>query len=164
MADFSSLKNVKLLIMDVDGILSNTHIYLGSDDEWKRFYSIRDGVGIKRIQEAGYKTAIITGSKAKDVRKRAEGLGIDFFYEGALDKEPSFARLQEESGFSPSEMAYIGDEVYDIPLLKAVAFSATVPEAWEDVLEVVQYVTQRTGGNGAVREVCELILKHGHFA
>ncbi|MGZ3744988.1 MAG: KdsC family phosphatase [Pseudobdellovibrionaceae bacterium] len=158
------LRNVKILVLDVDGVLTDCRIWMDSDGEWKRFYSIRDGVGIKLLIEAGYKIAVITGSKAEDIRQRVKNLGIQFFYEGAADKVPSFLELQKDSGFQAEEMAYIGDDIYDIPLLKNVAFAATVPEAVEEVLAVAQYVTKRPGGNGAVREVCDLIYKHGAFS
>ena len=91
-------------------------------------------------------------------------LGFDFFYEGAADKWPSFEKLQVESGFKPSEMAYVGDDVFDIPIIKAVAFGATVPEAVDEVIEIANYVTKRPGGNGAVREVCDFILKYGFYS
>jgi 3-deoxy-D-manno-octulosonate 8-phosphate phosphatase (KDO 8-P phosphatase) len=163
MSDIKTLKDIKLLIMDVDGVLTDTRIFLDSNGEWKRFFSIRDGVGIKEIHERGYKTAIITGSKALDIRERAKMLGVTYFYEGFLEKGPAFEKLIKESGLTPQQMLYIGDDIYDIPLLKAVAFSATVPEAVDEVKAIAHYITSRPGGLGAVREVCDLLLKHGHF-
>lgn len=159
----TKLKNIKMLVLDVDGVLTDTKLWYDGR-EWRRFFSIRDGVGIKRIMEAGYKTAVITGSKAEDIQARVKSLGINYFYEGALDKEPSFLRLQQESGIRPEEMAYIGDDIFDIPMIKAVAFGATVPEAVDEVLEVAHYVTRRPGGCGAVREICDFIYKYGAFA
>lgn len=158
------LNKIKMLVMDVDGVLTDCRIWMDSNQEWKRFFSIRDGVGIKSLQEKGYKTAIITGSKSKDIRERAKVLSIDYFYEGALDKEPSFESLILDSGLSADQIAYIGDDVFDIPLLKKSAFAATVPEAVCEVAKSVHYVCQRPGGNGAVREICDLILKHGFYA
>lgn len=153
-----------MLVMDVDGVLTDCRLWMDSEGEWKRFYSIRDGVGIKRLIESGYKLAVITGSKAEDIRQRVKNLGIHFFYEGAADKVPSFLKLQKESGLHAEDMAYIGDDIFDIPLIQEVAFGATVPDAVEEVLEVAGYVTKRPGGNGAVREVCDLIYKHGAFS
>lgn len=150
-----------MLVLDVDGILTDCRLWMDSNGEWKRIYSVRDGVGIKLLIEAGYKLAIITGSKAEDVRARAKMLGFHYFFEGALDKLPSFQDLQKQSGVKPDEMAYMGDDIFDIPLLKAVAFSATVPEAVDEVIEASDYTTRRPGGNGAVREVCDYILKYG---
>ncbi|WP_295905290.1 KdsC family phosphatase [uncultured Bdellovibrio sp.] len=154
------MKNIKMLVLDVDGVLTDTRIWFDGK-EWRRFFSIRDGVGIKRLIDSGYKIAVITGTKAEDIRTRVKNLGIQYLYEGALDKEPSFLQLQQESGVKPEEMAYIGDDIFDVPLLQTVAFGATVPEAVDEVLEVADYVTRRPGGMGAVREVCDYIYKYG---
>lgn len=160
----AKLHNIKMLVLDVDGVLTDCRIWMDTNGEWKRFFSIRDGVGIKRLIESGYKLAVITGSKAEDIRQRVKNLGIQFFFEGAADKVPSFIELQKQSGLRPEEMACVGDDIFDIPLIQAVAFGVTVPEAVEDVIEVADYVTKRPGGNGAVREVCDLIFKHGAFS
>ncbi|MEY4617111.1 MAG: hypothetical protein RJB66_2071 [Pseudomonadota bacterium] len=164
MEHIRKLNKIKLLIFDVDGVLTDSRIFLDSDGEWKRFFSIRDGVGIKEMQKLGYQTAIITGSKSKDIAARAKSLGITYFYEGFLDKEPAFVQLQKESQINPSEMAYIGDDIYDIPLLKEVGFSATVPEAVAEVKAIVDFITERPGGLGAAREVCDQVIKHGYFS
>ena len=153
-----------MLVLDVDGVLTDCRLWMDSNGEWKRIYSVRDGVGIIALIAAGYKLAIITGAKATDVRARAKMLGFHYFYEGAMDKWPAFEQLQKESGIAPSEMAYVGDDVFDMQIIKSVAFGATVPEAVDEVLEVAQYVTKRPGGNGAVREICDVILKYGHYA
>lgn len=153
-----------MLVLDVDGVLTDCKLWMDSDGEWKRIYCVRDGVGIKRLIEAGYKLAVITGAKAVDVRARVQMLGIHYLYEGAADKVPSFLALQKESGLTPEEMAYVGDDIFDIPLIKKVGFGATVPEAVDEVIESAQYVTKRSGGNGAVREVCNFILKYGYYA
>lgn len=153
-----------MLVLDVDGILTDCRLWLDSNNEWKRIYSVRDGVGLKALNEKGYAVAIITGSKAHDVRERAKMLDVKYFYEGALNKIPAFEDLQKVSGCKPSEMAYMGDDFFDIPLLKQVQFSATVPDAMEEVLDTVNYVTKRPAGNGAVREVCDYILKYGFYS
>lgn len=162
--DIQKLKSIKMLVLDVDGILTDCKLWLDSDNNWKRVYSVRDGVGIKDLINSGYQLAVITGSKAHDVRERVKMLGIQHFFEGALDKIPSFQQLQEATGLKPNEMAYMGDDYFDIPLLKQVQFAATVPEAIDEVIESVHYVTKRTGGNGAVREVCDYILRHGYYS
>lgn len=153
-----------MLVLDVDGILTDCKITLDSNGEWKRFYSVRDGVGIKALIENGYKVAIITGANAIDVRARVKMLGIHFLYEGSTDKTPAFLDLQQKSGLSPDEMAYMGDDYFDIPLLEKVKFSATVPDAMDEVVSMVQYITKRPAGNGAVREICDYILKYGFYA
>lgn len=162
--DVQKLKSIKMLVLDVDGVLTDCRLWMDSNGEWKRIYSVRDGVGIIALAEAGYKLAIITGAKATDVRARAKMLGFHYFYEGAMDKWPAFEKLQAESGLKPEEMAYVGDDVFDIPLLEAVGFGATVPEAVEEVIDCAQYVTKRPGGNGAVREICNFILKYGFYS
>lgn len=162
--DVQKLKPIKMLVLDVDGVLTDCRLWMDSNGEWKRIYSVRDGVGIKELAAAGYKLAIITGAQATDVRARAKMLGFDFLYEGAVDKWPSFEKLQKDSGLTKEEMAYVGDDIFDIPLLKAVAFGATVPEAVDEVIEVADYVTKRPGGNGAVREICNFILKYGYYS
>lgn len=162
--DVQKLKPIKMLVLDVDGVLTDCRLWMDSNGEWKRVYSVRDGVGIKELSAAGYKLAIITGAQATDVRARAKMLGFDYFYEGAMDKWPSFEKLKQESGFSSEEMAYVGDDIYDIPLINAVGFGATVPEAVDEVIEVADYVTKRPGGNGAVREICNFILKFGYYS
>lgn len=162
--DVQKLSSVKMLVLDVDGVLTDCRLWMDANGEWKRIYSVRDGVGIKALAEAGYKLAIITGAKATDVQARAKMLGFHYFYEGALDKWPSFQQLQADSGLKPAEMAYVGDDIFDIPLLKSVGFGATVPEAVDEVIENAQYVTKRPGGNGAVREICQFILKYGYYS
>ncbi len=164
MYDQNKLSKIKMLVLDVDGILTDCRIFLDTNGDWKRFYSIRDGVGIKALIENNYKVAIITGSTAVDVRARVKMLGIHFLFEGALNKIPPFEELQKQSGLSPDEMAYMGDDTFDIPILEKVQFAATVPDAMEEVIPVVDYISKRPAGNGAVREVCELILKYGFFA
>jgi 3-deoxy-D-manno-octulosonate 8-phosphate phosphatase (KDO 8-P phosphatase) len=162
--DIQKLKTIKMLILDVDGILTDCKITLDSNGEWKRFYSVRDGVGIKALIENNYKVAIITGANAIDVRARVKMLGIHYLYEGKTDKMPAFEDLQKVSGLSPDEMAYMGDDFFDIPLLEKVKFSATVPDAMDEVISTVQYITKRPAGNGAVREICDYILKYGFYA
>lgn len=153
-----------MLALDVDGILTDCRIFMDSSGEWRRFFSIRDGYGIIRLQEMGYKTAIITASKAQDIKERAKTLKIDHFHHGNFDKITEFTELLRASGLKAEEVAYMGDDVFDIPVLKEAGFAATVPEAMEEVFPAVQYTTQRAGGNGAVREVCEMIIKYGAFS
>ena len=158
------IQSIKMLVLDVDGILTDCRLWMDSNGDWKRIYSVRDGVGIKALIESGYKLAVITGAKAEDVRSRVKMLGIHYLFEGALDKRPPFEQLQKDSGIKPFEMAYMGDDFFDLPILTTVQFSATVPDAMEKVLGVVDYVTRRPAGNGAVREVCDIILEHGFYS
>jgi 3-deoxy-D-manno-octulosonate 8-phosphate phosphatase (KDO 8-P phosphatase) len=153
-----------MLILDVDGIMTDCRLWMDANGQWKRVYSVRDGVGIKALIESGYQVAVITGSTAEDVRARVKMLGIQYLFEGALNKIPPFLELKKQSGIHPNEMAYMGDDYFDLPILNEVQFSATVPDAMEDVLEAVQYVTRRPAGNGAVREVCDYILRYGFYS
>jgi 3-deoxy-D-manno-octulosonate 8-phosphate phosphatase (KDO 8-P phosphatase) len=162
--EIEKLKSIKMLVLDVDGVLTDCRVWMDSNGQWKRIYSVRDGVGIKRLIDAGYKVAVITGSESEDVRARVKMLGMHYFYEGALDKEPSFAKLLVESGLQASQIAYVGDDIYDIPLIQASGIGVTVPEAVDEVLDAADYVTRRPGGNGAVREICDYILKYGAFS
>lgn len=158
------LRRIKLLLLDVDGVLTDCRVFLDSNGEWKRLFSIRDGYGIKRLTESGYQVGVITGSKSKDIQERVKALGMHFFVEGTLDKKPAFDLILKQAGLSADEVAFVGDDDFDLPVLRAAGFAATVPEAMEEVLESVHYITSRPGGNGAVREVCEMILNFGAYS
>lgn len=162
--EISKLKNIKMLVLDVDGILTDTSVWMDSNGEWRRAFSIRDGSGIVRLVEHGYKIALITGSKSEDIRSRVKVLGIHYLFEGYKDKLPAFLELETQSGIKASEMAYMGDDYFDIPILERVGFAATVSDAMDEVFEVVHYIAKRPGGRGAVREVCDFIYKYGAFA
>jgi len=158
------INSIKMLVLDVDGIMTDCRLWMDSNGQWKRIYSVRDGVGIKALIDSGYQVAVITGATAEDVRSRVKMLGIHYLFEGALNKIPPFLELQKQSGISVNEIAYMGDDHFDLPVLKAVQFSATVPDAMAEVISEVHYVTSRPAGNGAVREVCDYILKYGFFS
>ncbi len=155
------LSKIKMLVTDVDGVMSNGQIFLGSDGDWRRMYSVRDGAGIVFLREAGYKTGIITGALAADVKKRAEHLKFDYFYNGKTDKGPAFDEIKKLTGYTNEEISYIGDDIFDIPLLRQAGFAATVPGGMDPVKEVCHYITRRPEGDGALRELCDLILKYG---
>jgi 3-deoxy-D-manno-octulosonate 8-phosphate phosphatase (KDO 8-P phosphatase) len=155
------LSQVELLALDVDGVLTDARIFLSDSGEWRRSFSIRDGYGIKKLKESGYKIAIITGSKAKDIKERAKVLEVDFLYEGFSEKLPALEKLEKDSGIPAKNWAYMGDDEFDIPVLERVGFAATVSDAMDKVFELQPYVAKRPAGNGAVRELCELILKFG---
>lgn len=154
------LQNIRMLVLDVDGIMTDCRIFMDGDNEWRRMFSIRDGYGLAQLKKAGFKTAVITGSKARDIQERVRHLKIDFFFEGNLEKLNCLEELSQTSGVAYNQMAYMGDDDFDIPVLKVVGFAATVPDALEDVLKISHYVTKRPAGNGAVREVCELLIKN----
>ncbi len=153
------LSQIKLALFDVDGIMTNGHIFLNSQGKWRRFFNIRDGYGMLKLQEAGVSTGIITASDAEDVQIRFEFLKVDYFYDKRKEKLSAFLEILDKSGLKPSEVSYMGDDLPDIEVLQRVGFAATVPGAVADVKEVCQYVTQNEGGMGAVREVCDMIRK-----
>lgn len=156
------LSRIRLLCLDVDGVLSDGHLYFLGEDEsgprWGMRFAVRDGVGIKRLQAAGVEVAILSEGALPGSQARARSLGVRHAYFGLKDKLSRFAALCQELGVSAEQAAFVGDELSDLPLLRAVGFAATVPEAVSDLHRAVHYITQRAGGAGAVREVCELIL------
>ncbi|MCS6838583.1 MAG: HAD hydrolase family protein [Bdellovibrionaceae bacterium] len=155
------LSQIKLLLLDVDGILTDCRVFMDSSGQWRRLFSIRDGYGIRMLIEAGYQVGFITASKAQDIEERAKVLEIHYFSHGSLDKLPAFEKILAEAGLKEQEVAYMGDDLFDLPVLKRVGFSATVSDAIDSVVRAVDYIATRPAGNGAVREVCDLILKYG---
>ena len=155
----SRLKKLKLLILDVDGIMTDGRIFWLEGHGWTRHFHIRDGYGLKLLMKAGIEIAIISGGDSKDVRTRMEFLKISHVFLGDEDKLKALQKICEATGFSCDQMAFMGDDLYDIPVIEKVGFSATVPNAVEPVRERVHYITQAEGGWGAVREVADAIRK-----
>lgn len=154
-----AVNNISVLIMDVDGILTDGGIiYDENGHETKRF-DVKDGLGIKLGQKYGIEFVIISGRKSTVTDIRAEELGIERVFTGVRDKLACYEDLKREIGVSDSEVAYIGDDLNDLTLLKKVGFSATVSDAFDYMRENVDFVTVRKGGKGAVREFIEEILK-----
>lgn len=162
--DTANLRGIKAVVMDVDGILTDCKIWMDASGEWRRAFTVRDGIGIKRIVRAGYAVGWITGSKAQDIQARAQMLGVGFLSDGQEDKQSAFADFCARNGCSPGDVAYIGDDLPDLPLLASAGFSVTVPSAVPEVLDAVDYVTTYDGGEGAARELCDLIFKFGFYA
>jgi 3-deoxy-D-manno-octulosonate 8-phosphate phosphatase (KDO 8-P phosphatase) len=152
------LKQIRALVMDVDGVLSDGTLWMEADGSWRRAFSILDGLGLKRLMQANYKVGWITGSKAPDIAARAKILGVEFLSEGQEDKRAAFASFLEKYDLKASQVAYIGDDLPDLPLLQACGLAFTVPNAVEEIKAVAEYTTQKGGGFGAVREVCDLLL------
>jgi len=153
------LNRIKLLLLDVDGVMTDGRIiYLNDGGEAKAF-DVKDGHGLKLIQRAGIKVGIITGRQSDIVARRAAELGIELVYQGAKDKMRPFMEILEKLGLKASEVAYVGDDLVDLPVMRLVGFSATVADASDDIKPYVDLVTSRPGGRGAVREVCDLLLK-----
>lgn len=152
----NKLKKIKLFLFDVDGILTDGRIIWDStNNEFLRTFHIRDGYGLRLLIEAGYKVGIISGGNSKNVKKRFEMLGAHYLHLGHLDKRTAYLDSQKSAGVTDEETFYMGDELFDTPLLKKAGFSATVAETTDEVKNFADYVTTKNGGYGAVREVID---------
>ncbi len=151
-------KLIKVLIFDVDGILTDGSLMIGDDgQEYKSFHSL-DGLGMKLLKASGVDMAIITGRSSNVVTKRAETTGIAHYYQGVDDKLKAFNDLVEKMNVSPDECAFMGDDVVDLPPMRRCGFAITVPSATPLVKQYAHYCTDAKAGFGAVREACELIM------
>jgi len=151
-------KRIKLFLLDVDGVLTDGSLLYGADGSEFKVFNIHDGYGIQQMIQAGIRVGIISGAKSEIVRRRAAELGIVDVYEEFLDKLKPYEKLKSTYGYSDEEVGYMGDELFDIPLLRAVGFSAAPASARAEVKSVVDFVTRARGGDGAVREVIDFIL------
>lgn len=149
---------IRLLICDVDGVMSDGLIYQGNSGEELKAFNVRDGYGIRCLLTSGVDVAIITGRKAKLLEDRANTLGITHLYQGQSDKLLAYRELLDKLALRPGEVAYIGDDLIDWPVMAEVGLSAAVADAHPLLLPKADYVTQIAGGRGAVRELCDLIL------
>lgn len=153
------LTQIRLLILDVDGVLTDGGIIVHSDGAESKRFSVTDGHRIKLWQRSGGQIAIISGRETAATTIRAQQLGIAYVMQGCLDKLPAFEELLEKAGVTPEQTAYIGDDLMDIPLVRRVGLGVAVANASEELKKYAQYVTQRSGGDGAVAEVVEYLLK-----
>ena len=152
------IQAIRLIAFDVDGILTDGGLYLtDSGEEFKRFNSL-DGHGLKMLKSSGVEIAIITGRTSRCVELRAKNLGIKRLYQGVEDKWGAMQALLAELNLAPEAAAFMGDDVVDLPVMRRVGLSITVPQAPQIVRDHTHYLTRREGGNGAVRETCELIM------
>lgn len=152
-------KRIKIIIFDVDGVMTNGGLILGDDGlEYKAFHS-QDGLGMKLLKASGVQMALITGRTSKVVVKRAENTGVMRFHQGVENKLEAFNELLAEFNVSAEECAFMGDDVVDLPPMRRCGLALTVPHAMPLVKEHAHYTTARQAGHGAVREVCELLMK-----
>ncbi len=149
---------LRLMAFDVDGVLTDGTLYFGGDEEIKGF-SVRDGHGIKMLADSGVEVAIITGRRSRAVELRAANLGVSRLFQDVADKRACMAELARDRGLDLAVCGYMGDDVVDLPVLRACGFSATVPDGHALVRQHVLYVSQAPAGYGAAREVCEFILR-----
>lgn len=153
------LKTIKLLTLDVDGVLTDGGLYFLDNGEHFKKFNVRDGVGIQRVMAAGVSIAIITASTAKSVMHRGQRLGVPHVFTDVKDKLNTTQGLCEDLGINILETAHIGDDLNDLPLLKSVGLSLTVADAVPEVIDTVDYVTKKAGGEGAVREISDLLIQ-----
>jgi len=150
---------VALMGFDVDGVLTDGSLYYGAQGDEIKVFSSLDGHGLKMLQQAGVEVAIISGRSSEALRLRAHNLGIGELHMGIEDKRGLMHGLAQARGIDMARTGYMGDDVVDLPILRACGFSATVADAHDEVKARVDFVASRGGGHGAVREVCELILR-----
>jgi 3-deoxy-D-manno-octulosonate 8-phosphate phosphatase (KDO 8-P phosphatase) len=154
------LAKITLLALDVDGVLTDGTLVINADGSETKFFNSLDGHGIKMWQRAGLKVALISGRASAPTERRAEQLKIEYVFQDCHDKLPVVEQLLEQIGLLPENMAFIGDDLTDVPVMRYVGFAVAVANAVDEVKECADYVTTRPGGSGAVREVIEYILKN----
>ncbi|AIX50093.1 MULTISPECIES: 3-deoxy-manno-octulosonate-8-phosphatase KdsC [Pantoea] len=149
---------IRLLICDVDGVMSDGLIYMGNSGEELKAFNVRDGYGIRCLLTSGIEVAIITGRRAKLLEDRCETLGITHLYQGQSDKLLAWRELLDKLSLDSTQVAYIGDDLIDWPVMAQAGLSVAVADAHPVLLPRADYVTRIGGGRGAVREICDLIL------
>lgn len=152
-------KKVRLLVMDVDGVLTDGGLFYGAEGELFKRFDVKDGHGLVICRHMGLSTAILTARNSRIVELRGGELGIKHILQARRDKAAGLRELLEQTGLSPEELCYIGDDINDLPVLMQVGLSACPADARPEVLPRVHYVCKARGGHGAVRELCELLLK-----
>jgi len=155
----SKAKKIKLLILDVDGVLTDGRIYYTNNGQEIKAFNVHDGHGIVMLKEAGIKSAIISGRRSRAVTIRAKELGIQYIYQGIFNKVKIMEKIIKKEKIKSKNVCYIGDDVTDLALLRRVGFSVAVMNSVPEVKSVVDYVTTKKGGKGAVREIAKMILK-----
>ncbi len=151
-------EKIRLLIFDVDGVLTDGRLYFDDKGVESKAFHSRDGHGIKMLHEAGVEMAIITGRQSATVKYRMENLGISLVHQGQRDKRPAYHALLEQLNLSPEQVAYMGDDIVDLPVMTQVGLAIATADAHALVLEYAHWVTAKKGGAGAAREACEMLL------
>lgn len=150
---------VRLLILDVDGVLTDGRIIMDHKGREIKAFDVRDGHGLRLLMEAGIEVAILTGRSSPVVQRRADDLGITRVRQGVHDKVGAYQEIAREVGITDDETCFVGDDVVDIPLLKRVGIPIVVADGAPEAKRLARYITQSPGGRGAVREVCDLLLQ-----
>ena len=151
-------KNIELLVLDVDGVLTDGSLYYGPDGEVLKRFHVHDGAGIKALLEAGVRVAVISSRQAPAVGCRMEELGVSDVLEGTADKFQALKGLVERLGIELGAVACVGDDIADVPMMRCVGLAVAVVDARQETVEAAHYSTSARGGHGAVREVCDLLL------
>jgi 3-deoxy-D-manno-octulosonate 8-phosphate phosphatase (KDO 8-P phosphatase) len=155
-------RKIKLLLLDVDGVLTDGGIVIDDRGVESKRFDVRDGQGIALLKRAGVEVGFVSGRSSKLVRHRARELGVKLVYQGVQNKAEIYDRIKAKTGLADESIAYAGDDLIDIPLLRKAGLAITVRDGWPGVRSMVDYVTKAGGGRGAVREISELILKAQH--
>jgi 3-deoxy-D-manno-octulosonate 8-phosphate phosphatase (KDO 8-P phosphatase) len=153
------IRSVGLLMLDVDGVLTDGKIIIDDQGFESKQFDVKDGHGLKLLMRYGIGVTLITGRRSSVVEHRAKDLGIQEVYQGIWNKVEIFDEILQKMNLRPEQTAYVGDDIVDIPLMRRVGFAVAVRDASEDTKAIAHYVTKKRGGQGAVREVCEIILK-----
>lgn len=156
---YDALKRIKLLLLDVDGVLTDGSILYGDNGAEIKVFNVKDGHGIRLLMKAGVQVGLITGRRSQALKHRCDNLGIKLLFDGIQDKTSVFEQIVEQTGVTPEETAFIGDDLPDLSLFRKVGLSIAVSDAHSDILEAARIVTTAKGGCGAVREICDAILK-----
>lgn len=155
-------RDIRLAVFDIDGVFTDGRLYYGPEGEHLKAFHVRDGVGVKALQQAGITVAVITGRSSDMVVKRMQELGVGHIQQGREDKGVALDELVERLGLSLEAVAYTGDDTPDICAMKKAALAFTVHDAHPDVLRAANWRTNAKGGQGAVREICDLLLMARH--
>jgi 3-deoxy-D-manno-octulosonate 8-phosphate phosphatase (KDO 8-P phosphatase) len=152
-------KKIKLLILDVDGVMTNNMLIYSDDGRESKTFNTRDGHGMVLLQKSDIEIGIITGRKSQLVSNRMKDLKVKHVYQGVPDKLPTFLKLVDELGLALDEIAYIGDDILDLPILMRIGLAVTPANGDDEVKSRVDYISPYKGGEGCVREVCEIIMR-----
>ena len=153
------IERLKMLILDVDGVLTNGQIYFSDSGNELKAFDVTDGLGMKMLMKSGITIAVITARNSDSVRHRIENLGIEQYYPGSLNKAEVYDKLKKDFGITNDEAAYVGDDIIDLPVMNQVGVSCAVNNAQPLVKKAADIQLSKSGGYGAVRELCDLILQ-----
>ena len=153
------LNDIKLLLLDVDGVMTDGSIIYNDSGEEIKVFCVRDGLGIRMLMKSGINVGIVTGRSSDALYHRCKNLHIEYIFDGVSDKAATLDKITEKTGIKDQEIAYIGDDLPDISIMRKVGIPIAVADAHENVIEVAHMVTSAKGGAGAIREVCEVLIK-----